>query len=993
MREKRRWFSLFLVACMLVSLLGSGAEQIYAVESTEEYVYIANEDGTHKVYLVDEESGKILITESESCKYEDGYCSLCKFEQALEGHQHDYSYTDNGDGTHTVSCTGCSRSYATSHGECDENGICKECGGQWKVEDGNIYESNANGTHRVINPESGEEIEKEAGCTISNGMCIYCGYKPGESGGTEGGGESGDITPEEYVYIPNEDGTHKVYLVDEESGKILIAEGESCKYEDGYCSLCKFEQALEGHQHDYSYTDNGDGTHTVSCTGCSRSYATSHGECDENGICKECGGQWKVEDGNIYESNANGTHRVINPESGEEIEKEAGCTISNGMCIYCGYKPGESGGTEGGGESGDVTKEEYVYIANEDGTHKVYLVDEESGKILITESESCKYEDGYCSLCKFEQALEGHQHDYSYTDNGDGTHTVSCTGCSRSYATSHGECDENGICKECGGQWKVEDGNIYESNANGTHRVINPESGEEIEKEADCTISNGMCIYCGYKPESSGGNDEPEITYEYQSNGNGTHTVYSSVDGKLEVIDKEAVCEYKEGYCKYCGHEEKESEHEHKYSYADNGDGTHHISCSGCDEESDETHSYKDKICIYCGAVEEKEEHEHKYSYADNGDGTHHIVCSGCDEESDETHSYKDKICIYCGVEEEKEEVHTHAYSYTDIGNGVHKVVCEGCGIATNEAHSYNTAGMCTLCGSVKEIKKEEEVHTHTFSYTDSGNGVHVVTCADCGTSYTEAHTYDALDCCTLCGSIKEVNAEHVHEFEYIDNEDGTHTISCTDCDYTVTEKHAYDGNGICKVCDSDKYAVDIEEAEPEITEIMNVQKGILLSWDYVDGSDGYYIYRKVGKEKWKKVKATTETSWTDAKASKNGEKYQYKICAYQKKKLSAESEIETMYRLVKKNIAVAKNLKGKKLKLKWQANAKGNGYQIQYATDENFKGAKKVTVSGSKKKETTVKGLKKGNTYFVRMRSYKKVGKKTYYSDWSNVKEIKIKK
>ena len=88
------------------------------------------------------------------------------------------------------------------------------------------------------------------------------------------------------------------------------------------------------------------------------------------------------------------------------------------------------------------------------------------------------------------------------------------------------------------------------------------------------------------------------------------------------------------------------------------------------------------------------------------------------------------------------------------------------------------------------------------------------------------------------------------------------------------------------------------------------------------------------------------------------------------------------------------KNLKGKKAKVVWKKNLRSNGYQIQYAIKKNFKsGLKNTTIKKSKTTSTTLKKLKKKKTYYVRVRTYKTVSGKNYYSKWSNVKKVKIKK
>ena len=95
-----------------------------------------------------------------------------------------------------------------------------------------------------------------------------------------------------------------------------------------------------------------------------------------------------------------------------------------------------------------------------------------------------------------------------------------------------------------------------------------------------------------------------------------------------------------------------------------------------------------------------------------------------------------------------------------------------------------------------------------------------------------------------------------------------------------------------------------------------------------------------------------------------------------------------------KTTLKSAKNAKGKKIVVKWKKNTAGNGYQIQYSTSKKFaKGNKTKTISKNKTTSYTIKKLKKKKTYYVRIRTYKKVSGKTYYSGWSSVKKATIKK
>ena len=68
-------------------------------------------------------------------------------------------------------------------------------------------------------------------------------------------------------------------------------------------------------------------------------------------------------------------------------------------------------------------------------------------------------------------------------------------------------------------------------------------------------------------------------------------------------------------------------------------------------------------------------------------------------------------------------------------------------------------------------------------------------------------------------------------------------------------------------------------------------------------------------------------------------------------------------------------------------------GYQIQYSTSSTFRsGNVTKTVSNAKTTTLTVKKLKAKKLYYVRVRTYRKVSGKTYYSAWSAVKKIKTK-
>ena len=79
---------------------------------------------------------------------------------------------------------------------------------------------------------------------------------------------------------------------------------------------------------------------------------------------------------------------------------------------------------------------------------------------------------------------------------------------------------------------------------------------------------------------------------------------------------------------------------------------------------------------------------------------------------------------------------------------------------------------------------------------------------------------------------------------------------------------------------------------------------------------------------------------------------------------------------------------------IKWKKQAtQTTGYQIQYSTSSNFSNAKTVTVSKNGTTSKKITGLTGKKKYYVRVRTYKTVGKTKIYSSWSASKTVTTKK
>lgn len=87
------------------------------------------------------------------------------------------------------------------------------------------------------------------------------------------------------------------------------------------------------------------------------------------------------------------------------------------------------------------------------------------------------------------------------------------------------------------------------------------------------------------------------------------------------------------------------------------------------------------------------------------------------------------------------------------------------------------------------------------------------------------------------------------------------------------------------------------------------------------------------------------------------------------------------------------KNVKTKQVNIRWKKNNYATGYNLQYATKQTFKDAKTQNIANKKITVKNIAKLVKNKTYYFRIRAYKVVNKVKYYSNWSRVKKVVVKK
>ena len=168
------------------------------------------------------------------------------------------------------------------------------------------------------------------------------------------------------------------------------------------------------------------------------------------------------------------------------------------------------------------------------------------------------------------------------------------------------------------------------------------------------------------------------------------------------------------------------------------------------------------------------------------------------------------------------------------------------------------------------------------------------------------------------------------------------------------------------------------------------------LAWKKVSGASGYYVYKYSGG-KYKKaytIKGGSTTNCT-VKGLSPGTKYYYCVAAYNSSKTGSRSS--SLSFVTKPNgtkITSSSSPSKTKIKINWQKPSRAyNGYQIVYSRKSNF--SKLVATKNISSKNTTTytgKNFTKGVKYYIRVRSYRTVDGKKYYSVWSNTVKVKSK-
>ena len=190
--------------------------------------------------------------------------------------------------------------------------------------------------------------------------------------------------------------------------------------------------------------------------------------------------------------------------------------------------------------------------------------------------------------------------------------------------------------------------------------------------------------------------------------------------------------------------------------------------------------------------------------------------------------------------------------------------------------------------------------------------------------------------------------------------------------------------------------------AVPSIFKVVSIDYDKLnITWKKVEGAKGYELYRATSKGGDYQLITTIEsgsiTSYINSKLT-TGKAYYYKVRAFGtisgKKIYSAYSAIQSKKPVPSAvKLTSAKNISGKKIKLKWKKVSGASGYEVYCATKKNGSYKKVATIKKGKTVKYTTSRLTKNKRYYYKVRAYRVVGKKKVRGTYSGIKYAKVRK
>ena len=185
---------------------------------------------------------------------------------------------------------------------------------------------------------------------------------------------------------------------------------------------------------------------------------------------------------------------------------------------------------------------------------------------------------------------------------------------------------------------------------------------------------------------------------------------------------------------------------------------------------------------------------------------------------------------------------------------------------------------------------------------------------------------------------------------------------------------------------------VTVHPGRVKIRSVRNEGKGIRVTWKKNIYTSKYVLYRKTGGGSFRRIRVidgANVTSFIDRKV-KQGKTYRYRVRTYKLGYYGKVSNYRTVMRLGSLKVGARKKKAGS-IRVAWKKKKGSGQYQVQYSLTKTFRKRRTFTLSSGKNKKI-IKNLKRGRTYYIRVRSRNKKGSVVSYGAWSGVRKVVLK-
>ncbi len=204
------------------------------------------------------------------------------------------------------------------------------------------------------------------------------------------------------------------------------------------------------------------------------------------------------------------------------------------------------------------------------------------------------------------------------------------------------------------------------------------------------------------------------------------------------------------------------------------------------------------------------------------------------------------------------------------------------------------------------------------------------------------------------------------------------HTESDWFIDYSATVEYSGSKHKECTVCGEVLETAVIPQlkcATPKLTKVANTVSGVKVTWGAVEGADSYRVYRRAGGVyTWSYIGTTTDTSFTDSKAT-NNKYWIYTVIAVNEAGYSGFDKVGKTVKCVTapKITSVSNTASG--LYMKWNAVPGAKEYRV-YRKGLNYKTW--MYLGTTKNTWFTDSPIKNANGYYYK---YTVIAVNDYYS------------